>query len=93
MYPSQTQYLTRDYVGVRCRFATKPIRYILDPDDKEPIFVVKAGEEVVELEPEVGVFTEEGKQIQPEGRFFRTVRTINPYHAILDIWDFGALRR
>lgn len=91
-YPLWTRHLTRDYAAVRCRLANKPMRYIVDPDPNDPVFAVSSGEEVVELPPDVKVVTESGEEVQAEGRFFRTTRTINPYHAVLDIWDFSVLR-
>lgn len=91
-YPPLVRHLTRDYAAVRCRVENRPLRYILDPDPDDPVFVVQAGEEVVEIPSEVKIVTKEGCEICPEGRFFKTSRTINPYHAILDIWDFSVLR-
>lgn len=90
-YPLRTRHLTRNYAAVRCRIAFKPERYIVDPDPNDSVFLVAAGEEVFELPPETKVFSEDGEEIHAEGHFFRTVRTINPYHAILDIWDFAVL--
>ena len=90
-YPLRTQRLTRAYAAVRCRLAYKPMRYILDPDPNDPVFLVQPGEEIIELPPDIQVVTESGEEVRAEGRFFRTVRTINPYHGILDIWDFSVI--
>lgn len=91
VYP-YTRRLARDYAAVRCRIMNRPLHYVVDPDPEEPVFIVQVGEEIRELDPEVKVYTEDGQEVLPTGRFFVTNRTINPYHAILDIWDFSAIR-
>lgn len=32
------------------------------------------------------VVDKDGEEIKPTGKFYRTVETIDPYHAVLDIW-------
>lgn len=91
-YPLRVQYLTRDYAAVRCRLVYRPPRYIVEPDEKNPVFLISAGSAVTEIPAETKVVTENGEEVFPTGRFFRTVETINPYHAVLDIWDFNVLR-
>lgn len=92
-YPLRTRHLARNYAAVRCKVMFRPLRYIIDSDNPNypAVFSMAAGEEIVELDPEVKVYTQEGEEVRPEGKFFRSTGTINPYHAILDIWDFNVL--
>lgn len=64
--------------------------YFLTDEVGEPLTSVKAGTLLVELEEE-NVCNPDKQAIQPTGRFYRTAETIDPYHVILDIWDFSAV--
>lgn len=78
--------LPTDRVAVRCSHRRNSRTYVLDPEPGEAVFVVKAGTEVVLLREGDRVVDKDGEEIMPTGKFYRTVETIDPYHAVLDIW-------
>lgn len=80
--------LRLNYAGVIVKKGKRA--YFLTDEVGEPLTSVKAGTLLVELEEE-NVCNPDKQAIQPTGRFYRTAETIDPYHVILDIWDFSAV--
>ncbi len=71
--------------GVRCSHRPGSRRYVIDPEDGEPIVFVKAGTMIVAFDSRDSVVTKEGEAVEPTNRFYRTAETIDPYHIVLDI--------
>lgn len=72
--------------GVRCSKAYRSKKYVIDPEDNEPIVVLGSGCPIIPLEPDEIVVSKDGDVVKPTGRFFRTAETINPYHIVLDMF-------
>ena len=81
------RHLNNDHIGVRVRHIHGRKTFMLDPDENEPICVVKAGTEVVEMTDGETVVLPDGNEIPATGRYFRTTETIDPYHIVLDVVD------
>lgn len=79
--------LPHSRIAVRCTHSRGKKVYVLSPDPDEPVFVVKEGTVVIPLDEDEVVVDQEGEVIQPMGKFYRSVETIDPYHAVLDIWS------
>ena len=60
--------------------------FIVDPEIKEPVIVVKAGTKIVPLCSHERVVDIDGNLIPATGRFYRSVETIDPFHLIFDIF-------
>lgn len=71
------------HAAVRC--IHKGHKYILAPEKDEPIILIREGTQVVELGDKDIVTDQEGNPIHAADRFYRTVETIDPYHALLDM--------
>ena len=80
--------LRRNYAGVIVKKGKRD--YSLTDEVGEPLTPVKAGTLLVELEEE-NVCSPDKQAIRPTGRFYRTAEAMDPYHVILDIWDFSAV--
>lgn len=78
--------LSQNRAGVRCSHANRSKKYVLDPEEGEPIILVGAGCPVISLENDEQVVSKDGDVIRPTGRFFRTAETIDPYHIIFDMF-------
>ena len=76
--------LQKPWAGAKAKRVRK--KYILQ-EGIENLFVVKAGTRIYRLEDDIKVVTEDGEELHPTGRFYRTCETIDPFHAILDIWQ------
>ena len=79
-------HLKNDRIGVRCFRAHRSRKFVLDPEEKEPIVLIGAGCPIISLEENEQVVTGDGEVVPPTGRFFRTAETIDPYHIIFDIF-------
>lgn len=82
-----TETLKSPRIGVRVRHSQNRRKdYILDDEGSEPILLMKAGTQLIELAEDERVLDSDGTLISPTGRFFRTAETIDPYHLVLDIF-------
>lgn len=72
--------------GVRCSRGYRSKKFVIDPEEDQPIVLVKEGCLITPLEDGEIVVTKDGEEVHPTGRFFRTVETIDPYHIILDMF-------
>lgn len=73
-------------VGVRCSRGYRSKKYVIDPEEGEPLVMVKEGSLITPLEDDEIVVSKDGENVRPTGRFFRTAETIDPYHIILDMF-------
>lgn len=80
------RHLEHDRIGVRCMRSHRSKRFVLAPEEEEPILLIGAGCPIIELEPDECVVSESGETVKPTGRFFRTAETIDPYHIVFDLF-------
>lgn len=79
-----TKVLDTPKAGVRCNHQSWARKYVIDPEEGNPIVIAKAGTEVVALDDDQ-VVTKDGEIVAPSSRFYRTVGTIDPYHIVFDM--------
>ena len=81
-----TRILERPYAAV-CIRQLKPQGkvYTLDTEKVEPIVFLAPGTELVELKDGARILDEDGNEIRPEHRFYRTAGTIFTYHTVADM--------
>ena len=72
--------------GVRCYKAYRSKKYVIDPQEGEPVILVKKGCAIIPLKPSEIVVNKDGEIVKPTGRFYRTAETIDPYHVVLDMF-------
>lgn len=87
--------LTRPYAAVQVEAAKgkgKSIKYIISPSPTDsPLSLAKPDTLLFPLSENDMVVTPDNEVMAPSGKFYRTAKTINPYHLIFDIWDQTAL--
>lgn len=80
-----SQFLQNPRAAVRCTHAFRSKRYVVTQGENS-VCVLKAGCQIVALNDDEIVTTEDGEQLKPQGRFYITAETIDPYHLLLDIF-------
>lgn len=84
-YGSYVKMLDSPKAGVRCFHRPGGKRYVIDPEEGEPIIFVRAGASVVPLDEKCEIVSKDGEIVRASHRFYRTAETIDPYHVVLDI--------
>jgi len=79
-----TKMIDAPKAGVRCRRQPGRRKYVIVPEEGEPIIFARAGTEVMLLDDDQ-VVTKAGEPVTPTERFYRTVGTIDPYHIVFDM--------
>lgn len=80
-----TKMLYSPKAGVRCSHKPGSRKYVIDPEESEPIVFVKAGASVALLDEKDEVVSQNGEKVTASHRFYRTEDTIDPYHIVLDM--------
>ena len=75
-----TRVFGRPVAGVVCKRHPGKKRYVVTNE----ILVLKADTEFVGIDPNL-VVDADGIPVKPDGRFWRTASTIDPYHVIVDM--------
>lgn len=67
----------------------RPLVLRLDLDPEEPILVLRYDAQVAYLPPGTTVLDPDGEVVEPTGQFAVTLETIDPYHALTDLFPSG----
>lgn len=73
--------------AVRVRVERRnPLVLRVDPDPEDPIGIIGAMESTAYLPDDATVLSPDGEVIQPTGKFVVSLGTLDPYHALIDLF-------